>query len=124
MPDDPQNPDSLGDDRTFVGEGDSPPEEEQSLGDEDTHVVGMASFLSDLELGFATASAVIGCIIGPFLGSFLADRIGRKNTMLIACLLLAISAFFTAIPESIFVFNIFRIIGGIGVGLCSMASNP
>lgn len=78
--------------------------------------------LNPAELGFATGSAVLGCIIGPFLGSFLADRIGRKKTMLIACVLLGISALFTAIPDTIFMYNIFRIVGGIGVGLCSMAS--
>ena len=38
MPDDPQKPDSLGDDRTFTGEPDVPVEEQQSLGDGGTFV--------------------------------------------------------------------------------------
>ncbi len=78
--------------------------------------------LSGITLGFATGSAVLGCICGPFLGGWLCDVIGRKRTMIIAALLLATSAFFTAIPKDIVTFNIFRAAGGLGVGLCSMAS--
>ena len=48
MPDDPHNPGSLGDDRTFVGEGDAPAEFEQSLGDAGTHADGGDPSLSDL----------------------------------------------------------------------------
>ncbi|MEM8944710.1 MAG: sugar porter family MFS transporter [Planctomycetota bacterium] len=87
--------------------------------------------LSDAAFGFATASAVLGCILGPFLGSWLCDAVGRKRTMICASLLLAISAVFTAVPdafgassnESIMrTFNFFRFVGGLGVGLCSVAS--
>jgi serine/threonine protein kinase len=50
MPDDPQKPDSLGDDRTFAGEPDVPVEEQQSLGDAGTHADGLDSSISNLEL--------------------------------------------------------------------------
>jgi WD40 repeat protein len=50
MPDDPKNPDSLGDDRTFTGEREVPGKQEQSLGDAGTHAGGMDSSISDLEL--------------------------------------------------------------------------
>lgn len=78
--------------------------------------------LSDEAFGFATGSAGIGCMMGPFLGSILCDRIGRKKTLFLASLLFGISAIGTALPQSITVFNIFRIMGGVGVGLCSLAS--
>ncbi len=87
--------------------------------------------LSPSMLGWVTASAVLGCIMGPFLGSWLCDSIGRKRTMIIAACLLAISAIFTAFPDfvagnsnsaTMWSFNLFRIIGGVGVGLCSIAS--
>ncbi len=78
--------------------------------------------LSGVTLGFATGSAVLGCLLGPFLGGWLCDTIGRKRTMIVASLLLALSALLTAIPEDIVVFNFFRAIGGLGVGLCSIAS--
>ena len=59
------------------------------------------------------------------------DAIGRKRTMIVAAFLLALSAIVTATPEMLSgssdrsimtVFNIFRAIGGLGVGLCSIAS--
>ena len=87
--------------------------------------------LSNAQFGFATASAVLGCVFGPFVGSWLCDEIGRKRTMFIAAVLLAVSAIFTAIPDflcdgsddqTMLVFNIFRFVGGLGVGLCSIAS--
>lgn len=77
--------------------------------------------LSPVEFGFATGSAALGCLLGPFLGMWMCDAIGRNRTMAVACVLLAFSAVFTALPEDIFTFNVFRIIGGVGVGLCSVA---
>lgn len=87
--------------------------------------------LTDGEFGFVTASAVLGCIIGPPIGFWFCDAIGRKRTMLIASILLAIGAIVTAVPDligsgsrdsTLFVFNLFRFLGGVGVGLCSVAS--
>jgi len=87
--------------------------------------------LSDTQLGFATSSAVMGCIFGPFLACWLCDAVGRKPTMICASVLLAVSALATAVPDMIagsdtettmFMFNLFRFVGGLGVGLCSIAS--
>jgi len=72
--------------------------------------------------GQAVSSAILGCIVGPFLGVFLCDRIGRKKTLILAAVLFGVSAIGTAIPKDITTFNIFRIIGGVGVGLASLAS--
>ena len=78
--------------------------------------------LSDAGFGFTTTSAMIGCIAGPFLGAWLCDRIGRKRTLIFSALLLGVSAILTALPKDIVTFNMFRIVGGLGVGLCSIAS--
>lgn len=78
--------------------------------------------LSPAAFGFATGSAALGCILGPFLGAWLCDAAGRTRTMMVACALLGIGSLFTAIPKDIVTFNVFRIIGGVGVGLCSVAS--
>ena len=87
--------------------------------------------LSAAALGFATASAVLGCILGPVFGAWVCDAIGRKKTMIVASLLLAVSAVFTAVPDLLsdgttsgimWSFNFFRFVGGLGVGLCSIAS--
>ena len=78
--------------------------------------------LSEGLLGFTAGSAALGCAAGPFLGAWLCDRIGRRSTLIASSLLLAASALLTALPRDIFTFNVFRIIGGVGVGLCSLAS--
>ena len=87
--------------------------------------------LNDAQLGLATASAVFGCMFGPLLGAWLCDAVGRKTTMILASLLLAVSAIMTAVPDilpgmsdrsTMAVFNVFRVLGGLGVGLCSIAS--
>ena len=49
MPGDPQNPGSLGDDRTISEQREAPPESEQSLGDAGTHGGGLDSSISDLD---------------------------------------------------------------------------
>jgi SP family arabinose:H+ symporter-like MFS transporter len=78
--------------------------------------------MSDSVFGFTTASATIGCVIGPMFAGWMCDRYGRRSTLLIACALLGAGSVLTALPRSLVVFNLFRIVGGIGVGLCSVAS--
>ena len=81
--------------------------------------------------GFTTSSALIGCIIGAFLSGVLTSRLGRKRSLFIAGLLFFISAWGSYAPETgiltkgvptmtlLVIFNIYRVIGGIGVGLAS-----
>ena len=81
--------------------------------------------------GFTTSSALIGCIIGAFLSGVLTSRLGRKRSLFIAGLLFFISALGSYAPETgilakgvpsmtlLVIFNIYRVIGGIGVGLAS-----
>ena len=81
--------------------------------------------------GFTSASALIGCIIGSALSGLLATRLGRKKSLIVAGLLVCVSALGSMTPEFLFfehgkatfslliMFNIYRIIGGIGVGLAS-----
>ena len=81
--------------------------------------------------GFTSASALIGCIIGSALSGLLATRLGRKKSLIVAGLLFFVSALGSMTPEFQFfehgkatfslliMFNIYRIIGGIGVGLAS-----
>ena len=72
-----------------------------------------------------------GCIIGSLLSGFLASNFGRKKALIIAGLLFFISALGSMDPEFLLfehgvptfslliTFNIYRVIGGIGVGLAS-----
>lgn len=91
-------------------------------------IAGAQIFLRDYfhlnpgQYGFATSSAILGCILGPTLGASLSDRVGRKVVLLTAGLLFIAGALGTALPSSIAMFNVFRILGGVGVGLASLAS--
>lgn len=90
--------------------------------------------LSSLIHGLTTSSALIGCIIGGLLSGLLASALGRKKTLLFAAILFFISALGSGYPEFLFfekgnpttglllMFNFYRIIGGIGVGLASAVS--
>ena len=78
--------------------------------------------LTDKAFGFITGSAALGCMVGPLLGSWLCDAIGREKTMIAASLLLAAGAIATALAQNMHIMVVFRIIGGVGVGLCSIAS--
>jgi MFS family permease len=69
--------------------------------------------LSDAGFGFTTASAALGCSVGPFRGAWLCDRLGRRRTLIGASFPLAIGAVLTALPRDIYTFNAFRIVGGV-----------
>lgn len=76
--------------------------------------------LTPLETGWAISSALVGCLIGAFFSDYLSTKFGRKITMIIAAILFILNSIGTAIPNSFTMFVIFRIVGGIGVGLASM----
>lgn len=81
--------------------------------------------------GFTSASALIGCIIGSAISGFLATNFGRKRSLVIAGILFFVSALGSMEPEFLFfthgeptyslliMFNFYRVIGGVGVGLAS-----
>ncbi|SHM88994.1 D-xylose transporter XylE [Polaribacter sp. KT 15] len=84
--------------------------------------------------GFLIASALIGCIIGGLFGGLISKKLGRKKGLILAAVLFLISALGSAMPEMLIapigeldhtfstIFIMYRIIGGIGVGLASMLS--
>ncbi|MCM3072814.1 D-xylose transporter XylE [Staphylococcus equorum] len=84
--------------------------------------------------GITVSSALIGCIIGGLLSSSFSSRLGRKKSLQIAAILFIVSALLSGYPEFLFfepsesslalliTFNLYRVIGGIGVGLASAIS--
>jgi SP family sugar:H+ symporter-like MFS transporter len=76
--------------------------------------------ISNAALGFAVASALLGAAAGAMTAGRLADKIGRLAVMKIAALLFLISAIGAGLAPNVWVVVIFRIIGGIGVGVASV----
>ncbi|WP_396191383.1 sugar porter family MFS transporter [Flavobacterium sp.] len=76
--------------------------------------------LTPVETGWAISSALVGCLIGAFFSDYLSNRLGRRATMLITAILFILNSVGTALPNSFTMFVLFRIVGGIGVGIASM----
>ncbi|MHC4508645.1 MAG: sugar porter family MFS transporter, partial [Planctomycetota bacterium] len=72
--------------------------------------------------GWAMGCALLGCAIGAGTAGVLSDRFGRKKVLILSAVLFFISAVGTAIPKTITVFIIYRILGGVGVGAASISS--
>jgi len=72
--------------------------------------------------GWAMSSALIGCIFGALLSGIISDRLGRKNPLILAAALFILSAFGTGYVNQFTPFIIYRLIGGIGIGLASTLS--
>jgi sugar porter (SP) family MFS transporter len=76
--------------------------------------------IGNAELGFAVASALLGAAAGAMSAGRIADKIGRISVMKIAALFFLVSAFGTALAPNVEVVVLFRIVGGIGVGIASV----
>ena len=88
---------------------------------------GLSSFLH----GVTVSSALIGCIFGGAISGFVSSAYGRKKALIMAGVLFFLSALGSGNPEFLFfnkgessmgllwMFNFYRVIGGVGVGLAS-----
>jgi len=84
--------------------------------------------------GWTISCALAGCVIGPFIAGPVSTRFGRKPTLMLSAVLFFLGSLGSAIPElgiapighigpaALTPFIIYRIIGGIGVGIASMIS--
>ncbi len=72
--------------------------------------------------GWAMSSALIGCFMGALISGVLADRFGRKILLIIAAALFTVSAIGTGAVNNFTLFIVYRLIGGLGIGLASAVS--
>ncbi|WP_040534907.1 sugar porter family MFS transporter [Gordonia namibiensis] len=76
--------------------------------------------LGKLMTGFAVAIALLGCALGAWFAGRLADVWGRKRVMLLGSALFIISAIGTAYTQTIPDLLLWRVLGGIGIGIASV----
>ena len=76
--------------------------------------------LTTLQSGWYVGCALVGSISGVIFAGALSDRFGRKRTMILSAVLFTISAFGCAVSADMDQLVVYRIIGGIGIGIVSI----
>jgi MFS transporter, SP family, arabinose:H+ symporter len=72
--------------------------------------------------GVAMASALYGTVVGSLFGGWPTDRFGRRATLLWIGILYLVSAIWSALATDVYSFIIARFIGGLGVGISTVAA--
>ena len=78
--------------------------------------------LDSMQTGWFVGCALIGSIAGVSSGGMISDKLGRKRSMILSALLFTISAIGCALSASFSQLIIYRVIGGIGIGMVSIIS--
>ncbi|SHF68328.1 MFS transporter, sugar porter (SP) family, partial [Bacteroides faecichinchillae] len=78
--------------------------------------------LDAMQQGWYVGCALVGSIIGVLFAGILSDKLGRKMTMVISAVLFSTSALGCAISADFIQLVIYRIIGGVGIGVVSIVS--
>lgn len=78
--------------------------------------------LSAAMTGWAASCALIGCMIGAMVAGGLSDKLGRRKVLMISAWAFAISSLGIMAPMGLTSFIVFRMIGGIGIGIASILS--
>jgi SP family xylose:H+ symportor-like MFS transporter len=77
---------------------------------------------SSVLIGWANSCALLGCFAGSFITGAVNERLGRKQVLLAAGVLFAVSSVFTGWAHSFAAFVVWRIAGGVAIGLASNVS--
>ncbi|MCK5821345.1 MAG: sugar porter family MFS transporter [Bacteroidales bacterium] len=72
--------------------------------------------------GWAMSSALIGCMVGAIISGSLSDRFGRKRLLILSGAVFMVSAIGTGAAESMTIFILYRLLGGVAIGLASTLS--
>lgn len=78
--------------------------------------------LDKLNLGFAVAIALYGTVVGAGFGGVPADAFGRKKTLFWIGILFFVSALGAALATNVYLFMLFRFIGGLSIGASSVVA--
>jgi MFS transporter, SP family, xylose:H+ symportor len=96
--------------------------------------LGLSETLSGTLSGLTISSALFGCVLGGLIAARISDALGRRGGLILAAILFLCSAIGSALPElglgpiggmgpdALVPFVVYRILGGVGIGLASMLS--
>ena len=71
-------------------------------------------------LGLTVSSALLGSAVGALVAGWLADRFGRRPSMLLAAVMFLLSAVGSALAPGLVDLVIWRVVGGVAVGFASV----
>jgi len=71
---------------------------------------------------WAMSSALVGCIAGAVVSGVVSDKFGRKWPLLLSAFLFLVASLGTGLASGYATFIVFRIVGGVGIGLASALS--
>ncbi len=74
---------------------------------------------SEALIGWVNSCALVGCLGGSLAAGVFAERYGRRPVLLCAALLFAVSSVLTGWATSVTTFVLWRIAGGVAIGLSS-----
>jgi SP family sugar porter-like MFS transporter len=72
--------------------------------------------------GWAMSCALAGCLAGAIISGWLSDSLGRKKLLIFSAALFVAASLGTGSARSFNLFVLFRILGGVGIGLASNLS--
>jgi len=72
--------------------------------------------------GWANSCALVGCLVGSLVSGGLSDRFGRKKLLVVSAFLFALSSVLTGWAPNFQAFVIWRIFGGVAIGMASNLS--
>src|SRR5260370_9721313 len=75
--------------------------------------------LSNLQTEIAASSLLLGCLFGAAGASMIGDRYGRRKSLIASALLFALSSVGAALANTVTLFSVARLLGGLAVGLAS-----
>ena len=78
--------------------------------------------LSEWWKGFTVSGIYLGCLVGAGFAGRMSDRFGRKTMLICSAILFAISAIGSGLAKTLPAFFIYRLVGGLGVGMAAMLS--
>jgi len=89
----------------------------------DTIVEGVPKVVTDGKLsGWANSCALLGCLVGALVAGGLSDKFGRKKLLIFSAFLFATSSVLTGWAGSLSQFILWRITGGVAIGMASNLS--
>ena len=72
--------------------------------------------------GWVMGSAILGCLLGVMVSGSLSDRFGRKSLLIISAIIFIMASIGTGAANNISWFIVYRILGGVGIGIASNLS--